>query len=211
MTDSLRHADSPVPGRQPPVDDLVRRLWAEYRRRVFVVTYAVLADYDEAEDATAAVFLKVVDWYRRHGGTLPANANVPAWMDSIARNHARDRLRRRRTERSVTVVLHGADDDGDDPPRDPLDRFADAAAATPDELAWTQEELEQLRRCLKMLPEGLRVIVVLCDVDGVQQKDVADRLKVSPSTVTRQRQSAHQTLRRCVETGGINTEGSHGT
>ena len=207
MVESYRHPEGPAA--EHDADALVRRLWAQYRRRVFVVAYAVLADYDEAEDATAAVFLKVVNWYRRHGGALPANANVPAWMDSITRNHARDRLRRRRTERAVTVVLHGGDD-GDDPPGDPLDRFADVAAATPDELAWTQEELEQLRRCLSLLPERLRVIIVWCDVDGLQQKDVADRLKVSASTVTRQRQNAHEKLRRCVETGGIDREGSDG-
>ncbi len=62
-------------------------------RALFAIAYGVLQDRAEAEDVVQDSFLKA--WSARWRVRDPEK--VPAWLATIARNRARDLLRRRRT------------------------------------------------------------------------------------------------------------------
>src|SRR5271155_4864235 len=82
-----------------------------YSRKVYVIAYGILQDTSEAEEIVQDTFLKA----HHQRSKLREPEKFPAWLLTVTRNGARDRLRRRR------------------PQADPeaFDTLADPAVATP--------------------------------------------------------------------------------
>src|SRR5205823_5171273 len=68
------------------------------RLPLFALAYAELRHYQDAEDAVAATLLQIC----RHVGELREPGRARAWMQSIARNEARQ-LRRRRAVAPISL------------------------------------------------------------------------------------------------------------
>src|SRR5476651_779512 len=75
-------------------DEAFETVIRTYSRRVYVVAYAILQDVSEAEDIVQETFLKA----HRQRSKLREAEKFPAWLLTVARNGARDRLRRRRPQ-----------------------------------------------------------------------------------------------------------------
>lgn len=128
---------------------------------VLAVCRLVLRDSDEAEDATQQVFLSA---YRSLlTGTEPRNPG--AWLGTIARNEARNRI--------VTRQLRPI----------PLAADREPASATLEEQASTRAELAELQDELSALPEKQREAVVLRDLFGLRYDEVARALGVTRPAV----------------------------
>ena len=89
----------------PPDADLVRRcldgdpaawdaLVRIYWRRVFNIAYKFVARYDEAEDLTQEIFVKLFSALR----TYDRRATFETWLTRVSRNLCIDRYRRKRRE-----------------------------------------------------------------------------------------------------------------
>lgn len=136
-------------------------LYEEHARMVLAVCRLVLRDSDEAEDATQQVFLSA---YRSLlAGTEPRNPG--AWLGTIARNEARNRI----VTRQLRPIALAAD-------REP-------ASATLEEQASTRAELAELQDELSALPEKQREAVVLRDLFGLRYDEVARALGVTRPAV----------------------------
>lgn len=62
------------------------------------------------------------------------------------------------------------------------------------------EVLENVHRALQQLPQGCRTVVHFSYFEGLQNKDIAARLKVSINTVKTQKKRALQILRTAINT-----------
>ena len=133
-------------------------LVSRYGLRVYAVTFAVLGDRAEAEDAAQDTFLKA---YRQRGQLREPERFAP-WLLSIARHRATDRLRRRRF-----VPLP---DDGE--------HLADLAAA-PDELLDAAEDRARVRAVLATLPERHRIALTLRYLEGHDCRTVEHAMALS--------------------------------
>src|SRR4028119_1828828 len=71
-------------------DALVRTYW----RRVFKIAYKFVARYDEAEDLTQEIFVKLF----RSIATYDRKASFETWLTRVTRNLCIDHYRRRRRE-----------------------------------------------------------------------------------------------------------------
>ena len=80
-------------GEQSAWDTIVRTYW----RKVFNIAYRFVGTYDEAEDLTQEIFLKVF----RSLGTFDRRANFQTWLISVSRNYCIDRYRSGRRDRAV--------------------------------------------------------------------------------------------------------------
>jgi RNA polymerase sigma-70 factor (ECF subfamily) len=160
-------------GDRPALGRLLERFAAPVRR----VTYAILGDADEADDAAQDGLLQALVKLDRYDPTRPFGP----WLLRIVANAAIDRRRRR------TVRVAGVLDDtvaGDWP--------------LPDAEAERRLLGERLRAALDELPERYRAALVLFDVEGYSQAEIAQILGMAPGTVRSAVFHARRRLRRLL-------------
>jgi RNA polymerase sigma-70 factor (ECF subfamily) len=143
-------------------------LVGQHTRKVFGLAYRFTGHVDEAEDLTQEVFVKVyqtLDRYRENDGPFGA------WLMAVARNHAIDRYRRRKQERTRR---------SDDPAV--LERMA-APGEHPIAGLEREERAALVHRGLRALPPDLRLPLILCDLQGMPYEEIATRLAIPLGTV----------------------------
>lgn len=177
-------------GRSDPADvrTLLRMLWDNYGRRVFLHAAAKLRNTEDARDVCQDVFVRAAKWLQDNPGQMPAKVNFPAWLLRTARNLIIDRFRRPALE-----VQWAATDTS------PETHWPDDKAADPAEQTDTREQIEALRQCIETLPDRRRKILKLRHIEGMACSAVATELGVSAGTVSVILHRARNQLRECVE------------
>ena len=139
--------------------ELVRR----HERRLRLVLVRVLGDDRDAEEATQDAFVQA--W--RHLDRYRGDAAVFTWLYRIGVNEA---LARKRRKRLVTTEL--TESEAESSSHAPRETQPEAGA----EMAETRAHVE---RALAALPEDYREAVVLRDLVGLSNEEVADALGLS--------------------------------
>jgi RNA polymerase sigma-70 factor (ECF subfamily) len=121
-----------------------------------------LGDRAAAEDVTQEVFLRI--WRNAHRFD-PARGRAEAWITTIARNAARDALRRRAATPMEEL------DEAVDPGADPVAEVSDASQAL------------QLQVAVASLAPGSREVIELAYWQGLSQVEIAERLGLPLGTV----------------------------
>lgn len=149
--------------------ELVRR----YQDRVYTLIYGLVQNHDDALDLSQDVFVRA----HRSLNQFREEAVFYTWLYRIALNACIDFNRRKR--RSVEPFSLDGDllsDVGFEP--------SDRRPSSQPERALENKELGRLlRRAIAGLPEPLRVAVVLHDIEGLQQKEIAALLNCPIGTV----------------------------
>ena len=153
---------------------LVTRFAAPVRR----LAYAILRDADEADDAAQDGVLQALVKLDRYDPTRPFGP----WLMRIVANAAIDR-RRRRAVRDTTELEEGLTGGGPLPDVE-VDRLA---------------LRQRLAMALDKLPQRYRMALVLFDVEGYSQAEIAEILGVAPGTVRSAVFHARRRLRRWLE------------
>ena len=130
--------------------------------------YRFTGRVDEAEDLTQEVFVKVYQQLDRFAET---EGSFPAWLMTVARNHAIDQYRRRKEEHrrkaDDPLILEMAAS-GEEGPLRALER---------------SERVALVHQGLRALPPDLREPLILCDLQGLAYEEVASTLGVPLGTV----------------------------
>jgi RNA polymerase sigma-70 factor (ECF subfamily) len=160
----------------PTDEELIRRLaddtsalgelYDRHARLVYGLARAILANDDEARDLTQEVFLSLC------GSRLydPARGTVGAFLTTLVRSRAIDRLRRR-TRRVRLLRAQWESAPPMDPPALPHDRVAQAQYA------------KRVRDALGDLPDAERRALEMAYYQGLTQAEIAEDLAVPLGTV----------------------------
>jgi RNA polymerase sigma-70 factor, ECF subfamily len=159
-----------VAGDAAAFDMLVRR----YRRRVFGICLQYFGDPRDAEDATQDAFIALL----RRASTFAGTAAFSTWMYRVAINACND-LARKRARR---------------PRSSAEDPAALADVATLDDVLANRELGVELEAALRRLDPIYREAVVLHDVIGLPQAEIADRTGVAVGTVKSRIHRGHAQL-----------------
>jgi RNA polymerase sigma-70 factor (ECF subfamily) len=151
-------------GDQAAWEQIVRQHW----RKVFNVAYKFVGSHEQAEDLTQEIFLKIF----RSLGTFDRRANFQTWLISVSRNLCIDHYRSVRKERQTINRDVAAED-------------LSPAAATASPLATLENRdlAASLRQALQVLPQSLRVAVLLRDLQELSYLEIAERLGLPEGTV----------------------------
>jgi RNA polymerase sigma-70 factor, ECF subfamily len=155
-----------------------------YHRKVFNVAYRFVGTYEEAEDLTQEIFLKVF----RSLSTFDQRANFQTWLISISRNYCIDRYRSGRRDRAVfarevdAATLH-----------------AEAPGLNPHARVELRDRVALLREALRALSPPLRTAVMLRDIHELSYQEIAAQLKVAEGTVKSRINRGRAELARQIE------------
>lgn len=140
-----------------------------YQGLVFNVSFRMLGNAGDAEDASQETFLAA---YRAIPGFR--GGSFKGWILRIAANECHDRLRALKRARNTSLdnLLEQAGD-----------FFQDKDSESPDEYVQRKELGAFLLRGLGCLPEDQRLAVVLCDVQGLTYEEISEVTRSSLGTV----------------------------
>lgn len=164
---------------------------------VYAKALRMVADPDEAEGVLQLTFIKACEKM----GTFAGRSGLGTWLYRIATNEALMQLRRRHSALATLETLDEMIQPADLPqnlhawPIDP------ALAALNDELHG------QLEHALAALPEGLRVVFVLREIEGLSTEETAAALDLGESAVKVRLHRARLRLRELLA-GYLATEGA---
>lgn len=130
-----------------------------YSRRVYVVAYAISQDKAEAEDIVQETFLKA---HQQRQRLREAEKFLP-WLLTVARNGARDRLRKRRPQAEPET----------------FDHLVDHQSERPGAAMERSEDFSPLRRALAKLPEDHRTALALLYLEGFDYRTIEGKMGLS--------------------------------
>lgn len=157
---------------QGALDELYRR----YSSPVYSLVWKILQNSEEAEDVALDVFWQVWRQAERYD---PSRGAPPAWIFTLARSRAIDRLRARHRKEDRTLSI-----DDPDVHLDPLDE-----EATPEKLASFRQARDAVRKAMETLSPVQREAVELAFFQGLTHVEIAEKLNQPLGTVkTRIRQ-----------------------
>jgi RNA polymerase sigma-70 factor, ECF subfamily len=170
-------------GRELSDLDLVRRIKAgdegalalmieRYHARVYSLSYGVLRNAEDAEEATQDTFLTL---YRKIG-TFDESKKFFSWFYRVALNQAYSRARRRKSTAKISIQEHQPrfSDDG----RLATVDWPDASVAIEDE-ASARELAARAAEFIEELPRAYRDVIWMADVEEMPAAEIAEVLGIS--------------------------------
>ena len=140
-------------------------------QRVYNFAYRYNGRFDEAEDLTQEIFLKV---YRTLHTYKPELGAFETWMMRVGRNCIIDHYRKLKTERRQADSLEGEHEQV----AETKNRFA-----SPAEVLDHRELSERVHAALLRLSEDLREVLILRDLEGFAYEEIVEIVRVPIGTV----------------------------
>jgi len=178
------------------------RLVDEYKDKIYSYVSRMLGDPYEAEDVTQEAFVRAYRSLPRFRGA----SSFHTWLYRIASNLAIDVVRRRRRNDVSAFSLDEPleSDDGE------YEREIADDSGGPEDATGTRETQVAVRRAIMDLPEKLRDVMILYELQGETYEDIAEILDVPLGTVKSRlfnaRNQLKERLQSLVEAGEIEVE-----
>jgi RNA polymerase sigma-70 factor (ECF subfamily) len=175
LSNEERFADQAALSRMARGDhSALAELYDRNARLVFSLALRILQNRADAEDVVQEVFAQVWTQAGRYDTTRGA---VAAWMLTMTRSRAIDRLRSRNSRPETPSETRIVEDVPDATARQDLELLS-------------AEQVESLQRALNELPIAQRMALELAYYEGLTHAEIADRLSEPLGTVkTRIRQA----------------------
>lgn len=141
-------------------------LYDRHARKIYNYLFRRLADWSEAEDLTAVVFLEA---FRRRADAVLVEGELSPWLYGVATNVLRNRRRAQWRHRRLLAQLAGE-------PRRP------AGSDLHERLEATEQMRSVLER-IRTLPRSQQDVVALCVWSGLTYEEAAAALGVPVGTV----------------------------
>ncbi|HVR97746.1 MAG TPA: RNA polymerase sigma factor [Thermoanaerobaculia bacterium] len=185
------------PGIAPPTlsdEEVVERVLAgdvslfeilmrRYNQRLFRVARGILADDAEAEDVMQEAYVRAF----RELAAFRGEARFSTWLTRIACHEALARARKRR--RLVPISPAG----GGEPPDPP------SAASGPEREMENRELHAVLREAVEVLPDPLRSVFCLREIEDLSTEETADALGLTLENVRVRLHRAKRSLRQTLD------------
>ena len=145
--------------------DLLER----YERKIFRLAQHITQNREDAEDVLQETFLKAYE----HLDQFQGNSKFYTWVVRIAVNQALMKLRKRKTDRTVSI------DEGIDTGEDIMVREIAAWDENPEQRYSRDEMNEILNTAVESLAPAYRTVFVLRDVEELSTEETAEALDLS--------------------------------
>lgn len=150
------------------------RLVDAFSTPIYRLALKILGDPQDAEDVLQETFIRALSALP----TFEGRSSLSTWLYRIAVNEALMMLRRRKPE-----TLLNENDGGDEENSDDASNYLVDWCCLPEEELLSEEARQFLDQAIAQLPENLRLVFWLRDVEGLSIKETAEALGLSETNV----------------------------
>jgi RNA polymerase sigma-70 factor (ECF subfamily) len=140
----------------------------------------LLGNASEAQDVAHDAYMRVYPSVTDNSARRPE-----ALLYTAARRLAINRLKRRR----ISPVARDAF----------IPEMSASTEPGVEQQVMARQELDILEKAIAQLPEGCRIVLLLCKIEQLSHKEIASRLAIAVSTVEKQHARALRLLRTALE------------
>jgi RNA polymerase sigma-70 factor (ECF subfamily) len=162
---------------------LFELLMRRYNERIYRAARSIVRDEQEAEDIMQQAYVNAFTHLRQFNGS----AQFSTWLTRIAINEALARVRRRGRYETFDDDLSNVE---------PF--MSTNPVQSPERQAFAGELRGLLEWAIDTLPDGMREVFVLRDVEGLTTAEVAESLDVSEDVVKTRLSRGRAALRRAL-------------
>jgi RNA polymerase sigma-70 factor (ECF subfamily) len=162
---------------------LFELLMRRYNERIYRAARSIVRDEQEAEDIMQQAYVNAFTHLRQFNGS----AQFSTWLTRIAINEALARVRRRGRYEAFDDDLSNVE---------PF--MSTNPVQNPERQAFVGELRGLLEWAIDTLPDGMREVFVLRDVEGLSTAEVAESLEVSEDVVKTRLSRGRAALRRAL-------------
>ena len=204
---------------QPPADadidtELIRRVrsgddnaYAEiidrHGKTVYNAVCRVLSSAgratDSAEEITEDALVKA--W--RNLSAFRGDCSLSTWLFRIAVNTAKDALRSEKRHYALSLSVPFDNDGGDGDDIHEWDVPVTSGDTVPEDALERKDTILAVRRAIESLPDDMRAVIVMRDLNEMTYTDIADALGVELGTVKSRLSRARAALKKILEDGNF--------
>jgi RNA polymerase sigma-70 factor (ECF subfamily) len=168
-------------------DEAFSELVGFYLKPVFNFVYRMSGNAKDAEDITQEVFIKLWKNLKKY----ESGKNFKAWLFSIARNTAIDRLRKRKN-------INFSEFENEDSENYLIDSIVDAEP-WPDELVIKAENFKMIEEFVDKLSVAYKEVIILRYKNQFTFEEIGKIIKKSTNTVKSQHRRALMALKKLLD------------
>lgn len=162
-------------------------LFDAYFGRIYGMAFRMMGNEAAAQDITQEVFLRV----HKAAHQLDPSRDPAPWLLTITTNLCREKWRSRQGQQDKkTLSLDAKPEYTENVPE---------TAATPEQVAMAADQDRILEDALAQLPEPMRMVVVLHDLQGFNHEEIAEMLDEAAPAVRKRYSRALLKLRELLE------------
>ncbi len=164
------------------------RLIESVKLLVINTAYQYLKDYEDALDCSQEVFIKAY----RNMASYRENSAFSTWIYQITKNQCIDMLRRNKTTNlSIEETMEDEDSPGIQLPA--------PESQQPENSAIRNRQIEAVRMAIDQLPDKLREVCVMRDIQELSYQEISKLLDIPEGTVKSRLNAARFKLRKILE------------
>jgi len=152
-----------------------------FQRKIFNFCLYFLGSYEDAEDATMEIFLRIY----KNLSSFNLSLDFKSWVFTIVRNYLRDIARRRKLEREYLNSQKGEE----------IER------KSPEEIIIEESEKKNLQKALKDLPENYRAVLIFKYYMDLSYDEIAKIMGIPRNTVASMIFRGKEELRKILSRG----------
>ncbi len=155
-------------------DDALEKAVALLQQSVFAFGMRVCGQRQDAEDTMQEVLVKSLPYLPK----FESSKALAVWLYKVAKNRCLMSRRKSKFAPKVELSLEELM-----PDRDDLERLDGRISVSPEGAAIRGEQGQRLREAIRSLPPNYRIVLVLRDMEGLTDEEVAEITGLRPGTI----------------------------
>jgi len=172
----------------------IQNIHNQYRPGIIRYLTRLTHNFDDAEDLTQEVFIKVSNNIDKFRG----EASLSTWIYKIATNLAKDYFRSVSFQNKTKQTISSSE--LNEKKNDEI-ALENIKKLTPEQHLIKDEMNGCINNYINQLNENYRTVILLCDYEGLKNKEVAEVLEVSIETVKIRLHRARTKLKKMMNNG----------
>lgn len=142
-----------------------------YKNKVFALAYKFTNDYDEAQDLSQEIFIKIFNNISK----FRFQCSLSTWIYKTATNKCIDHTRKKK------VQISSLNEDFSH--EDSLDIKLNSRKSTPEEIVISDEEQREVHKIIYKLPDNYKTVIIMYHFNEMSYKEISKALEISQKTV----------------------------